>query len=113
MLLQKFSFTENQDVMTLVHPVHGIFFEAKSVCDILEYKNPADVLTRLDDDEKALLKRGEYDPTYDYSSELGSKSRGGAQSKWFVTEPGLYTLTLGSEKPQAKVFFFNPSFKRF
>ena len=50
-------------------------------------------IERLDDDEKALLKRGEYDPTYDYSSELGSGNlRSGAVKKWFVTEPGLYTL---------------------
>ena len=105
MLLQKFSFTETQDVMTLVHPVHGILFDATGVCSILEYKrDAATVLSKLDDDEKVLLNREEYSPNYDSTAEVESKTRGGAQSKWFVTEPGLYTLTLGSEKPQAKVF---------
>ena len=105
MLLQKFNFTENQDVTTLVHPAHGILFDATNVCEILEYKGPAsDHLRRLDDDEKTLLKREEYEQNYDLDSESRSKTRGGAQSKWFVTEPGLYALTLGSEKPQAKVF---------
>ena len=106
MLLQKFSFTETQDVMTLVHPAHGILFEAKGVCDILEYKRDvANVLERLDDDEKVLLKRDEYSTNSDPTPDVGSGNlRPGAAKKWFVTEPGLYTLTLGSEKPQAKVF---------
>ena len=106
MLLQKFSFTETQDVTTLVHPAHGILFDATNVCEILEYKGPAaDHLRRLDDDEKILLKRDEYSPTSDLDLESRSGNlRPGATKKWFVTEPGLYTLTLGSEKPQAKTF---------
>lgn len=104
MLLQKFSFTENQDVMTLVHPVHGILFNATNICSILELRDTTSVIKRLDDDEKVLLNREEYSPNYDSAPDAESKNRGGAQSKWFVTEPGLYTLTLGSEKPQAKTF---------
>lgn len=106
MLLQKFSFTETQDVTTLVHPVHGILFDATNVCEILEYKGPAaDHIRRLDDDEKILLKREEYSPTSDLDLESRSGNlKSGAVKKWFVTEPGLYALTLGSEKPQAKAF---------
>ena len=64
MLLQKFSFTETQDVMTLVHPVHGILFDATNVCEILEYSRKAgNVIEKLDDDEKVLLNREEYNPS--------------------------------------------------
>lgn len=106
MLLQKFSFTETQDVTTLVHPAHGILFDATNVCSILELRDTTSALRRLDDDEKALLKREEYERFPDSASEAESEfdRQKGAKSKWFVTEPGLYTLTLGSEKPQAKAF---------
>ena len=107
MLLQKFSFTETQDVMTLVHPTHGILFDATNVCEILEYSRKAgNVIEKLDDDEKVLLKREEYNPSSEVTPAVTSEfdRQKGAKSKWFVTEPGLYTLTLGSEKPQAKVF---------
>jgi len=106
MLLQKFSFTENQDVMTLVHPTHGILFDATNVCSILELRDTTSALRRLDDDEKVLLKREEYERFSNSASEAESEfdRQKGAKSKWFVTEPGLYALTLGSEKPQAKTF---------
>lgn len=106
MLLQKFSFTETQDVTTLVHPTHGILFDATNVCSILEYKrDAATILGKLDDDEKVLLKRDEYENFSDSTSSVDSGNlRPGSTKKWFVTEPGLYTLTLGSEKPQARTF---------
>lgn len=106
MLLQKFNFTENQDVTTLVHPTHGILFDATNVCSILEYKrDAATILGKLDDDEKVLLKRDEYENFSDSTSSVDSGNlRPGSTKKWFVTEPGLYALTLGSEKPQAKAF---------
>lgn len=106
MLLQKFSFTETQNVTTLVHPAHGILFDATNVCSILELRDTTSALRRLDDDEKALLKREEYERFPDSASEAESEfdRQKGAKSKWFVTEPGLYTLTLGSEKPQARTF---------
>lgn len=107
MLLQKFSFTESQDVMTLVHPVHGCLFDATSVCEILEYARKAgNVIEKLDDDEKFLLKREEYDTFAEVTPAVTSEfdRQKGAHSKWFVNEAGLYTLILGSEKPQAKAF---------
>lgn len=107
MLLQKFSFTESQDVMTLVHPVHGCLFDATSVCEILEYARKAgNVLEKMDDDEKVLLNREEYSAQNNEVTPAvtSNSTRGGAQSKWFVNEAGLYTLILGSEKPQAKAF---------
>src|SRR5262249_39751700 len=56
---------------------------------VLDYSNIADVLKRLDDDEKGIVSI--YTP-------------GGAQSVWCVNEAGLYGLMLNSHKPEAKSF---------
>lgn len=105
MLLQKFSFTESQDVMTLVHPEHGYLFDATNVCEILEYARKAgNVLEKMDDDEKVLLNREEYDSSEVTPAVTSGNLKPGSTKKWFVTESGLYTLILGSEKPQAKAF---------
>jgi len=62
------------------------WFVAKDVCEILEIKNPSDSLKRLDDDERARFNLGRQGETN------------------VVNEPGLYTLILGSRKPEAKQF---------
>lgn len=62
-------------------------FVAADVCGALELSNTADALNRLDEDEK-------------YRFNIGLP--GGAT--WFVNEPGLYSLVLGSRKPEAKAF---------
>ena len=49
---------------------------------------------RLDEDEKMTL----------HSTQGHSGQRGGAQSMTIVNEPGLYSLVLGSRKPEAKTF---------
>ncbi|MDI3411664.1 BRO family protein [Bacillus sonorensis] len=66
-----------------------IWFVAKDVCDVLEIKNSRDAVSRLDDDEKntVVLTDGIGNP-----------------NKTIVNEPGLYTLILGSRKPEAKMF---------
>jgi prophage antirepressor-like protein len=61
---------------------------AADVCRILEIGNPSDAIARLDDDESTLV-----------SIEGGPPA--GAN---VVTESGLYSLILGSRKPQAKAF---------
>lgn len=63
------------------------WFVAADVCRALEHSNTAVALERLDDDEK-------------YKFSLGLS--GG--DTWCVNEPGLYTLVLGSRKPEAKAF---------
>jgi anti-repressor protein len=62
------------------------WFVAKDVCEILEIKNPTDALKRLDSDERARFNLGRQGKTN------------------IVNEPGLYTLILGSRKPEAKQF---------
>ncbi|MGL5879816.1 MAG: BRO-N domain-containing protein [Xenococcaceae cyanobacterium] len=65
------------------------WFVAKDICRILEIKNVADALTRLDDDEKGIVL---------------TDTPGGKQDTAIVSESGMYGLVLGSRKPQAKAF---------
>lgn len=70
------------------------WFVAADVCRALDLSNPTIALSRLDDDEKMTLS----------SNEGHSGQRGGAQSLNVVNESGLYSLVLGSRKPEAKAF---------
>lgn len=65
------------------------WFVAKDVCEILELGNSRMALQRLDDDEKGVSS---------------IDTPGGIQEMQVVNEPGLYTLILGSRKPEAKAF---------
>ena len=62
------------------------WFVAKDVCDILEIANVTQAISRLDDDERTMLNIGRQGVTN------------------VVNEPGLYSLILGSRKPEAKQF---------
>lgn len=62
------------------------WFIASDACRILDIANPSDALKRLDDDERARFNLG----------------RQGEVN--IVNEPGLYSLVLGSRKPEAKEF---------
>ena len=65
------------------------WFVAKDVCEVLEHTNSRMALERLDEDEKGVSSI--YTP-------------GGIQQMAIVNEPGLYSLILGSRKPEAKSF---------
>ena len=65
------------------------WFVAADVCKALELGTTSKSLERLDDDEKGMNSI----PTL-----------GGTQNMSVVNEPGLYTLVLGSRKPEAKSF---------
>jgi len=64
-------------------------FVAKDVCDILGISNSRDAIGRLDEDEKRVVS---------------IDTPGGVQQLQVVTESGLYSLILGSRKPEAKKF---------
>jgi anti-repressor protein len=66
------------------------WFVAADVCNALEIANNRDALTRLDAD--------------DVGSTDTIDSIGRTQTSTIVNEPGLYTLALGSRKPEAKKF---------
>lgn len=65
------------------------WFVAADVCKALEISNSRDALRRLDKDEKGVVL---------------TDTLGGEQSLNAVNEYGLYTLVLGSRKPEAKAF---------
>lgn len=62
------------------------WFVAVDVCSVLDLSNPTIAVSRLDEDERAKFNLGR---------------QGDAT---IVNEPGLYTLVLGSRKPDAKAF---------
>ena len=66
------------------------WFLAKEVCDVLEIGNPSQALSRLDDDEKNTI--------------ILNEGIRGNPNKAIVSESGLFCLTLGSRKPEAKLF---------
>ena len=65
------------------------WFMVADVCKALEIGNPADVMRRLDADERTLVS-------------IEGASNGLPVNA--VSEPGLYTLVLSSRKPEAKAF---------
>lgn len=75
-------FGEVRTVMVSGEP----WFVAVDVCKALELSNPTVVVSRLDEDERAKFN-------------LGRQGEG-----IIVNEAGLYSLILGSRKPEAKVF---------
>lgn len=62
------------------------WFVAADVCRALDIGNPSQAITRLDNDEVSLIL-----------------NEGGHELN-IVNEPGLYSLVLGSRKPEAKAF---------
>ena len=62
------------------------WFIAADVCKALDINNPTVAINRLDDDERSKLNLGRQGETN------------------IVNEPGLYSLVLGSRKPEAKAF---------
>ena len=65
------------------------WFVAKDACDCLEITNVSQACQTLDEDEKGIYK------VY---------TLGGSQDMMLISESGLYTLIMRSNKPEAKVF---------
>jgi prophage antirepressor-like protein len=83
-----FDFEGNQ--LRVFADEHGDpWFVATDVCSVLGIGNPRQATTRLDADEKGVIS---------------TDTPGGVQAVATVNEPGLYTLVLGSRKPEAKRF---------
>jgi anti-repressor protein len=82
--LQQFMYGHQEVRSTLIN--EQPWFVAKDVCDVLEITNPTQAINRLDIDERSMLNIG----------------RQGEAN--VVNEYGLYSLILGSRKPEAKQF---------
>ena len=83
--IQKFDF-KGAPLRTLTDKAGEPWFVAKDVCDILGHSNVSMVLDRLDDDERSKFNLGRQGETN------------------IVNEAGLYSLVLGSRKPEAHEF---------
>ena len=82
--IQVFNYEQN-DIRTIL--IDGEpWFVAADVCRVLDVQNSTQAIDRLDDDERAMLNIG----------------RQGEAN--IVSESGLYSLVLGSRKPEAKAF---------
>ena len=97
--MRKDELMENESIMIFDDPRFGQqrsilidgepWFVAVDVCRALELENTARSLSRLDDDEKGVHSMN---------------TLGGIQRMSVVSESGLYSLILGSRKPEAKAF---------
>jgi prophage antirepressor-like protein len=79
---------EGQQVRTIIKDGQP-WFVARDACEILELGNHRQALVRLEDDERDVIS---------------TDTLGGPQDMIIVNEPGLYSLVLGSRKPEAKAF---------
>ena len=86
--LQVFNF-EKRDVRVVMKDGEP-WWVAKDVCEVLELGNPRQALaTHIDEDEKGVQKMD---------------TPGGEQEMSIITESGLYTLIMRSNKPEARRF---------
>jgi anti-repressor protein len=83
--LQLFEYHQKQVRTAMVDG--EVCFVAKDVCDVLEITNVSDAIRRLDEDEKGIVS---------------TDTPSGNQEMLIVNESGLYSLILGSRKPEAK-----------
>jgi len=86
--LKNFHSSEFGEIRTLFKDGQP-WFVAVDVCRALEISNSRDATARLDADEKGVVL---------------TDTLGGKQQMQIVNEAGLYTLILGSRKPEAKAF---------
>ncbi|KWX79956.1 phage antirepressor KilAC domain-containing protein [Paenibacillus jilunlii] len=86
--LQNFIYGQQQVRSTVIDGEP--WFIAKDVCDVLEVGNPSQAISRLDEDEKNTI--------------ILNEGNRGNPTVVIVNEPGLYSLILGSRKPEAKQF---------
>lgn len=69
------------------------WFVAKDVCGILELSNPTEALRNLDEDEKNTVRVSD-----------GINGQPGNPNVNVISESGLYTLIIRSNKPEARNF---------
>lgn len=67
---------------------------AGDVCSVLEIRNVAQSVSYLDEDEKKQVS----------PNLISNEVAAGGRDPWLINEPGLWSLTLKSRKPQAKPF---------
>ena len=87
--MQLFNFGSSE-ITTLIDKDGNPWWFAHEVCGVLDLKNPRQVVSPLDDDEKNTVHIMDGNP--------------GNPMKTIINEPGLYSVILNSNKPKAKPF---------
>ena len=82
-------FTYEGSALRTIEREGGLWWVLKDVCDVLGISNVGNVAARLDDDEKGIHQMD---------------TLSGKQNMSIINEPGLYSVILRSDKPQAKDF---------
>jgi Prophage antirepressor len=82
--IQVYSFQDQPVRIVDINGEH--WWVAADVCEVLGHTNPTMALERLDDDERSKLNLGRQGETN------------------IINEPGLYSLIMGSRKPEARAF---------
>ena len=77
-----------EQLRTIQQP-DGLWWVLRDVCQVLGLAEPHRVASRLDDDEKGRTQM---------------TTPGGTQEVTIINEPGLYSVILRSDKPEAKAF---------
>jgi len=77
---------QSKEVRSLTDATGYPWFIAADVCDILDIKNPTQAVNQLDEDERSMQNIGRQGEAH------------------IISESGLYTLIIRSNKPEAKVF---------
>lgn len=96
--LIRFDFQQNQ---VRVATIDGEpWFLASDVCHILGLTNARKAVSRLDDDERKLLKNNSVTNGYGVMNQVLNEN----QQINLVNESGLYSLVFASRKPEAKMF---------
>lgn len=88
MEIQTFTAPEGQTIRAITKDGEP-WFVASDVCRAVDIANGRDAITRLDDDERGVAS---------------TDTPGGSQDVSIISEAGLYSLILGSRKPEAKAF---------
>lgn len=86
--MQIFNYYKNEIRTVMIN--NEPWWVAKDVCEVLDFANPNETLKRLDVDE--------------VNSTEVVDSMGRRQTTNIINETGLYSLILGSRKPEAKAF---------
>ena len=77
------------EVRTIQKADGSVWFVNVDVCKTLDIKNPRHAIKMLEDDEKGIVK---------------TDTLGGKQGLTIISESGLYSLIMRSNKPEAKKF---------
>ena len=78
---------ESYDIRVVTDNEGEPWWIASDICTVLELSNPTEAIRGLDDDEKSTLRISE-----------------GGPERNIINEPGLYSLIIRSNKPQARKF---------